>query len=271
MRDNSGIDDLTKVNTETEFQPKCIFKVRSKCVKIFVKLREVLMNAIPFSPDIHHDKLPLDTFWKKIALVSNENQGDKNSFQGLKKSKIIAVEIKKILKKITNKYNASNDLAYDEYQDLIKEYCINKKLGENSKIEETLLWIYECYIVACMVENLEDPTYWKKLSPSDRRIYLDYGYYLTESREQYNNKYWKIVANSLLSQTRFWYLLKLSITYNVDFNKLLSYDRENLIKYTEKVFSYLDDNTYFFQESQIVSYIDPFEPAVPWEDWNVSE
>jgi hypothetical protein len=43
MRDNSGIDDLTKVNTETEFQPEDTFKRRSKCAKIFGRVGNIFM------------------------------------------------------------------------------------------------------------------------------------------------------------------------------------------------------------------------------------
>lgn len=271
MRDNSEMTNLTKVNTETEFQSKDTFKFESKHVRIFTKLRDVFMNALFLSPDIHHDKLPLDTFWKKTRLFLDEQQENKNISQGLKKSEVIAEGIKKIIEKVNVEYNAFNELTYNKYQDLVKEYCINRKLGENSKTENTLLWVYERYILACIVEKLEDPNYWKSLSPADRRSYLEYGYQLIENREQSTDKYWKVVANTLRNRVKFLYFIKLSITYGIDFNKLLSYDRENLEEYVKKVFSYLDDDTYFFQESQIISYIDPFEPAVSWEDWDVSE
>jgi Family of unknown function (DUF5678) len=46
MRDNSGIDDLTKINTETEFQPEDTFKRRSKCAKIFGRVGNIFMVLI---------------------------------------------------------------------------------------------------------------------------------------------------------------------------------------------------------------------------------
>jgi hypothetical protein len=263
--------DLTKLNAETGFQSKYRFKIWSKCAKIHSKLKELLMGTIPVSYYTYHGKLPLDTFWKKTALVSKENKECKNSSQELKKSEIVEIEIRKIIKKITGNNNDYDSLTYDEYQNLIREYCSSKKLEENSKTEEILVWVYGCYIVARMVESLDDPAYWEKLSPSHRRMYLDYGHQLIENCQQSSDKYWKVVVNTLRDRIQFLYFLKLSITYGVDFNKLLSYDRENLVKYAKKIFSYLNEDTYFFQESQIISYIDPFEPAVPWEDWDVSE
>jgi hypothetical protein len=46
MRDNSGIDNLTKINTETEFQPENTFKKGSKCAKVFGRVGDIFMTLI---------------------------------------------------------------------------------------------------------------------------------------------------------------------------------------------------------------------------------
>lgn len=46
MRDNSGIDSLTKINAETEFQPENTFKKGSKCAKVFGRVGDIFMTLI---------------------------------------------------------------------------------------------------------------------------------------------------------------------------------------------------------------------------------
>jgi hypothetical protein len=46
MRGNSDMKKLNKVNTETEFQPKCTCKEESKCTKIFRRVGNIFMTLI---------------------------------------------------------------------------------------------------------------------------------------------------------------------------------------------------------------------------------
>ena len=108
MRDNSGIDKLTKVNTQTDLQPKYWFKMRSKCARMFGKLGGTIMNSIAIrnsSIAFDIDK-NLKKHLKEIGKVSfDANREDVEGYdlpiedsKDLPRTKEVAVAIKKLFK-----------------------------------------------------------------------------------------------------------------------------------------------------------------------------
>jgi hypothetical protein len=156
MRDNSGIEDLTKVNTQTGFQLIYTFIMRSERAMIFRKLRGMIMDSVAIrNPSIAFgiDK-NLKIRFKEIARISFDvSREDVESYElliedseDLPRTREVVVSIKKILNRLINHRIVTSSLTLDIYDDFIDAYETDPNFKPQGEILEMLTLTYNCYI-----------------------------------------------------------------------------------------------------------------------------
>lgn len=193
MRDNSEMTDLTKVNTETEFQPEDAFKNESKYVTIFGHpLKGIVMDSIAIrNPiiafDINED---LKIYLREIGRISfNVNRENVENYeiqiensQRLPRTTEVAKSIKKILNRLINNRVVTSPLTLNIYNNFIDAYETDPSFEPQGEIFKMLAFAYDCYIQAYLTDVSSKPNFWSETPQLLQQKYLEKFHTLLEWR-----------------------------------------------------------------------------------------
>jgi hypothetical protein len=245
MRDNSGIDNLTKVITQTSFQPKYTFKMESERAMIFRKLRGIVMNTIAIRNSsiafgIDED---LKRHFREIGRISfDANREDVESYElpiedseSLPRTREVAKSIKKILNRLINNWIVTSSLTLDIYDNFIDAYETDPNFKPQGEILEILALTYDCYIQAYLTDISSKPNFWIETPEIFQQEHLENFQSLLEWRLENSFKISFADRISLfLNLTRF--------AYDINIENLINDYKNNMDIYIKNISNVLIKN-----------------------------
>lgn len=256
MRGNSDMKKLTKVNAETEFQPKDISKNTSKYAKIFGHpLRGIVMNAIAIrNPSIGFSiDEDLKRRFKEISRISfDTNREDVDNYElpiegseNLPRTKQVALLIKKILNRLINNWIVTSPLTLDIYDSFIDAYETDPDFKPQGEILEMLALTYDCYIQAYLTDISSKSSFWIETPELSQQKHLEKFQSLLEWRLENSFEISFLDRVSLLLSLK-------NLAYGINIKDLINDYRNNIDGYIKNISNVLIENAQCNLEEDIL-------------------